>query len=367
MGWWRKLLAWLGLGGRRTKRLPPLKPQRKKIGPPPETLVARLERATARNHDDQIVRLAFESVRRGHPAQAEIAYERAAQIYRAHGLHRKAIAVLWALVRLRPEDPAVYELLGEAYEGAERSADAARAYGSAARGWERDGEAERARQLSERARALLERPARSKQPLQVDPPPAKDPIDRPGSMPALSEPAPSASEDLSDEEVRSLVLEGLDLEPRVPDPAAVPVARVQTAQRLADPAEPAALDLDSPEPFVLEGLDAPDPEAPPKPGASPPGAGSMVWDDPVDPEPEPAADPTLAVQSPAANPASRAPGPGRIPQASTVYDPDGSAALKAARARATQSRQSEAATSVATDEQVRALLERLRKGRDPSE
>jgi hypothetical protein len=87
----------------------------------------------------------------------------------------------------------------------------------------------------------------------------------------------------------------------------------------------------------------------------------------ADPEPEPAADPTLAVQIPAANPASRKPGPGRIQDASTVYDPDGSAALKAARARAAQSRQSEAATSVATDEQVRALLERLRKGRDPSE
>jgi hypothetical protein len=289
-----------------------------------------------------------------------------------------------------------------------------------------------------------------------------------------------------------LVLEGLDLEPRGSDPAPVPVARVQTAQRLADPAEAAALDLDSPEPFVLEGLDAPDPVGPPEPGASPSGSGPMVWDEPAfegaeqseplpelrptdpvpgsnraaeragpslgarppapdddgppaeltvalssascepmaregstaggpplgpedetedrppdgetvvleaptpspaiskrpagserprgpearelaeeaagaDPEPEPAADPTLAVQIPAANPASRKPGPGRIQDASTVYDPDGSAALKAARARAAQSRQSEAATSVATDEQVRALLERLRKGRDPSE
>lgn len=243
-GWWGALLRWFGFGRRGASLTPAQRAKRKGIAAP-LTLVARLDQATSQERDDQMIRLARESIRRGFPEQAEVAYQRAARLYQAHGQFKKAAAVLRALTRLRPEDPGVWTDLGAIYEEAGLKADGAQAYAAAARRHEALDERDEARELRNRARGLLN--------LRTDdilPSTTPAPDDRHSESPTPEIPVVSRTPDLSDEEVQSLVLEGLELDDQVLEPDPVPprpeaaaLARVSLVSRRGpggdpDPEEP---------------------------------------------------------------------------------------------------------------------------------
>jgi hypothetical protein len=207
--WWSRIWSWL-FGRRR-------RPARGGSIAAPATLVARVESAT--DHDREILRLAEESLQRGFPEQAEIAYERAIGHYVEVGHDRKAVAVLGALSRLRPEDPTVFERLAEALERLERRADAARALRTAADRYRIDGQEEIAQGLVARARDLELRDfsdaSRPSLPSGDEPEPAA--IAEPGPPPvAALEPDRDLDDDapleLPEDDVNSLILEALSKE-----------------------------------------------------------------------------------------------------------------------------------------------------------
>lgn len=321
--------------------------------PAPATLVARVEAST--DLDRGIIRLAEESLRRGYPDQAEIAYAKAASHYRAQGLFRKEVAVLEVLARLRPDDPDVFERLGAALEQMSRRADAAIALRAAAERRRRDGEEEIARALVVRARELQLR--------EVD---ELAPRDRPAStMPTGEvppEPPPeslaSALEDDDDlDDVNSLVMKALcDEGYEIPGEL---LAEIESASRSVEaPSMPGAavptashptLDRDAP---IRVERDA---------------AHRLELDDPTR-ETDPFEEETPIDDGLATEPPRRPPRPA-IPDLKTTNDPALSAAMReeverlAAEAPSTDDPTTEdaGATRVAPNAEVARLLEKIRK------
>jgi hypothetical protein len=316
-GWWSRW--WGRLFGSRT-------PARPGSIPAPATLVARVE--SAADDDRDILRVAEESLRRGFPDQAEIAYERAAAHYVQSGHGRKAVAVLRALARLRPEDARVQEDLAAVLESLERRADAARALRAAAERRRVDGAEEQARELVRRARDLELREM-SEHGLPAVPSATRAPEEGPAVIVSPVEPD-DAPLDLPDEEVNSLVMEALSQEAIAEIEAvgseealpSMPGASVHATGGV-DPAQLVDTDLDT----DREPRGAEDP---------------FEEETPVDPKLSPPTGRGVA-----------------IPNDATVYDPSGSAAMQADRAA--QEPGVGGDTRVTPNPQLRRLLEAIRK------
>jgi hypothetical protein len=282
------------------------------------TLARRIERSG--DQEREILRLASESLRRGFPGEAEQAYEKAAQLYRANGVHRKEAAVLKALTRLRPDEAGPWVKLAECYLRLELRKDAAEALRKASVRFQKNSDPEAANDALRQARELEELP----------PPP----------QPVLTPPEVHAS----DEEVRSLVEEGLSLdEPPVVHAEApsgeAPVDAVQTDRPASAPAPTGPLDLDLSEALAAASRSVDE-------GASPAGGASGSQPLPAEPSgpsrlpsarPDPSVPPSSRLRSNPAAPSNPS-GPVRprlssIVDAQTEYDPEGSAALLEARRR----------------------------------
>ncbi len=325
-GWWQRWFGWL-FG--RPKPAPG-------FGiPAPKTLVAKVR--SAQNDDRRMVRVAEESLRRGFSDQAELLYDRAAEVYRAHGHHRKAIAVLRALTRLRPSDPEVFVKLAEALEALDRRIDAGQALREAAERFDGHDAPEQAQAMRQRAREFELRPDEAFMPPESAPrsagPPALEPqSDGPPVFdsaafgpPAFGSPSdgPSPSVDVSEEEVKSLVMEALEL-PGLEDEA-------DPHHRELDDVDPTNPSLPTPQaPLPILVLDETDDTT-----------------DDLEPPPE--------VPRPQVS----------IPSASTVYDPRGSAAMTGDFPEPVvgSSVEADRSTRVAADVEVKSLLERLRKNK----
>jgi tetratricopeptide (TPR) repeat protein len=91
--------------------------------PAPETLVAKVK--NVQNKDRDILRVAGEAMRRGHPDQAVIAYWKAVQVYLRDGQLLKAISTLKMILQQSPEDLDAFHALADAYEALDRKRDAA--------------------------------------------------------------------------------------------------------------------------------------------------------------------------------------------------------------------------------------------------
>ncbi len=91
--------------------------------PAPQTLVARIS-TVAESDERKMIRLAEESLRRGFPEQAAVAYKKAAKRFADEGKHLKRIAVLQQLAKVNRRDPSPYLELIEVYETIDRKRDA---------------------------------------------------------------------------------------------------------------------------------------------------------------------------------------------------------------------------------------------------
>lgn len=325
-GWWSR--CWKRLFGRRARA--------GRGVPAPATLVARVE--SAPDHDRAIVKLAEESLRRGFPDQAEIAYEKAALHYVQAGHHRKAVAVLRALSRLRPDDPVIHEQLGGALEALERRADAARSYRAAAERHRFYASEERAQELVARARQLELRELSESS---VSSPELEISADR--VPPAETDAEPAGSLDLPADEVNSLVMEALSVE----------VASGEV------PSMPGASALDG-EPLELPGLYETEPETDRDDAAAPTAVRPAVSD--VGPSAEPAlaeAPDPFEEETPVEGPDTLRERRPSIPDASTLYEPGGSAAMRSELG--SEGAESPEPTRVAPDPEVARLLEALRR------
>jgi hypothetical protein len=152
-----------GWFGRLWRRLFGGKPARRGLGiPAPETLVARVS-AVEEAREHEMLRLAEESIRRGHPEQAAIVYRKAAVRYRREGLAQKELAVLHMWARIAPEDPAVWTGMAQLHEAAGKTRAALEALARAAALHRRFGQ----EAAAEAAEAHMEslRPARPSQDL----------------------------------------------------------------------------------------------------------------------------------------------------------------------------------------------------------
>lgn len=99
--------------------------------PAPQTLVARIS-TVAESDERKMIRLAEESLRRGFPEQAALAYRKAAKRFADEGKHLKRIAVLQQLAKVNRRDPSPYLELIEVYETIDRKRDADLARSTAA-------------------------------------------------------------------------------------------------------------------------------------------------------------------------------------------------------------------------------------------
>lgn len=99
--------------------------------PAPETLVARVS-AVEEARESDMLRLAEESIRRGHPEQAAIVYRKAAMRYRQDGKAQKELAVLHMWARVAPEDTAVWIGMAQLHEAAGKTRAALEAMARAA-------------------------------------------------------------------------------------------------------------------------------------------------------------------------------------------------------------------------------------------
>lgn len=91
--------------------------------PAPKTLVARIG-TVAETDERKMIRLAEESMRRGFPEQAAIAYRKAAKRFADEGKHLKRIAVLQQLAKVNRKDPSPHLELVDVFEMIDRKRDA---------------------------------------------------------------------------------------------------------------------------------------------------------------------------------------------------------------------------------------------------
>ena len=143
-GFFQRLLGWL----LRRPAEPPsgsLPPAAMGI-PAPHTLVARVG-TVAPDDERGMVKLAEESLRRGFPHQAAIAYEKAARRFAAEGKHHKRIAVLQQLAKVNRDDPKPFLELVEVNELIDRKRDADLARLAAAEIYRRAGRDDEASRL----------------------------------------------------------------------------------------------------------------------------------------------------------------------------------------------------------------------------
>lgn len=89
-----------------------------------DTLVARVN-ALEDHQEQRMLRVAEEALRRGHPDQAVIAYQKAAARFRSMGQRLKQVAVLQHLVRLQPDRADPLRALIDVYDDLERLQEAA--------------------------------------------------------------------------------------------------------------------------------------------------------------------------------------------------------------------------------------------------
>jgi hypothetical protein len=113
---WQRIARLFGSGKSEDRRVPGSIPA-------PETLVAKV--ANVKNKDRDILRVAGEAVRRGHPDQAVIAYWKAVQVYLKDGQLLKAVSALKMIIQHAPEDLEAFNALADAYEALDRRRDAA--------------------------------------------------------------------------------------------------------------------------------------------------------------------------------------------------------------------------------------------------
>lgn len=256
-----------------------------------------------------MIKLAEESIRRGFPGQAEVAYEKAAAFYVDNNLHRKALSVLKALSALRPEDAETWLRIAEAYLGLGLRRDAAEALRKAAVRLQKNGLGESANTALSRARNLEER---------LLPEPARpDSIDIQPSEAEVESLVSQALESVSDSEAIHLHLS-----------QPIPVPSLSARPPTPRPPDPEALELELPDAEEDDSAEEEFATEPPRP----------------------------ALQS--------------IDDAQTTYDPNGSSALAEARARIAQRRKTsthvdDVTRAVDTDE-VRRLLARIRDADDVS-
>jgi len=274
------------------------------VQPAPHTLVSRIDQSIV---DADMIRLAQESIRRGFPDQAEAAYAKAARLYGEHGMHRKAVAVHKALAELRPNDAEPWEAAAEGYLALGLARDAANALRKASVRHQKNGFSDQAQAALRKARGLEdEGPALGRDGPEAQAPPS-----------AEADPGSSPSESSVDDDIESLVREGLKLD----------------------------LSLSS------EDLEALDPKTPTSFG---PESSASVH---VRPHPSsPPVENELDTLPP--TPARHA----SLVDAQTQYDPRGSAALEEARRRLEARGVPADSTKSADQAEIKALLEKLKRG-----
>lgn len=119
----------------------------------PHTLVARVSAVEAAR-EREMLRLAEESIRRGHPEQAAIVYRKAADRYRRDGMVPKELAVLNMWTRVAPHDPDAWTALADHHEAVEHRRGALEALARAAALWRSVGKDELAQGLEARFHEL---------------------------------------------------------------------------------------------------------------------------------------------------------------------------------------------------------------------
>ncbi len=149
--WLGRLWAWL-TGKNREGAAPRM------AIPAPHTLVARVS-AVEEAQEREMLRLAEESIRRGHPGQAAIVYQKAAERYRRDGIGAKELAVINMWVRVASHDPEPWTALGRYHETAEHRRLALEAYTRAAALWRSVGRDEDADRLEVRMQQLRAGPS----------------------------------------------------------------------------------------------------------------------------------------------------------------------------------------------------------------
>lgn len=125
--------------------------------PAPHTLVARVS-AVEEAKEREMLRLAEESIRRGHPGQAAIVYRKVAQRYLREGLTHKELAVLNMWVRVASHDPEAWTAMGLHHERAQHRRLALEALTRAAALWRSVGRDDDADGLEGRIRELRSGP-----------------------------------------------------------------------------------------------------------------------------------------------------------------------------------------------------------------
>lgn len=245
--WLARLWAWL-TGKNRDGAAPRM------AIPAPHTLVARVSQVEEAR-EREMLRLAEESIRRGHPGQAAIVYQKAAERYRRDGIGPKELAVINMWVRVASHDPEPWTALGRYHETAEHRRLALEAYTRAAALWRSVGRDEDADRLEVRMQQLRAGPSASQDvavAASVDVPAASADPSGPAEMPGDSVMADALN---MDEDSIELDIpetgghEALAAEPEPePDPEPEP-------ERLPTNALAALADDDEPEPLSASALE----------------------------------------------------------------------------------------------------------------
>lgn len=168
----------------------------------PHTLVARVS-AVEEAREREMLRLAEESIRRGHPEQAAIVYRKAAERYRGEGKAQKELASLNLWAKVAPHDPEVWAALGQHHESADRTRPALEALARAAALWRQIERHEQADLLEARMADLRARAAGSRSQdvsRDVTPPePEPEPPAMEASLPIAPSPLVVSSSDLDED------------------------------------------------------------------------------------------------------------------------------------------------------------------------
>jgi tetratricopeptide (TPR) repeat protein len=154
------------------------------IAAAPLTLVARI--SAVDDKERQAIKLAEEAIRRGYPEQAVVAYWKAAAFFMEREQFNKALSMLNAILKLKPDDMQAAQDRVRACEGLDRKRDAAFAYLYVAQLHEANGRYDEARAM--RARSI-----------QLDPklgPPGSAPQAAAPIEPIIGEPEPSELEEV---------------------------------------------------------------------------------------------------------------------------------------------------------------------------
>ncbi|MEM7675231.1 MAG: hypothetical protein AAF449_04410 [Myxococcota bacterium] len=123
------------------------------VNPAPHTLVARVQALEA-HQEQRMLRVAEEALRRGHPDQAVIAYQKAAARFRIMGQRLKEAVVLQHLIRLQPDSLEPLHQLIDVYDDLGRQQEGAHVRLRLAAELRRRGQGAEAEQLEQRAQAL---------------------------------------------------------------------------------------------------------------------------------------------------------------------------------------------------------------------